>query len=596
MAASCVAIAVLASSCSSDAETEDVAAPVEATTEAPTPVTEAEATTTTVAADEEVDAETTGTAVVFASCGGASECALVDVPLDYLAPDGEMVQIHVTRHAATGDRIGDLFVNPGGPGGAVEDMVKGMGQFGPPVVNERFDLIGIDPRGTGTSGLADCNSDWLDDSVNYVTEDDGFADDIEAFVADFSEMAAECEEELGTDFLASLTTENAARDMETVRLALGGEPLNYLGYSYGTAIGSVYATIFPDTIRSMVLDGAVPTNPGEGDTVAYGARVEKTYVRLDKACDLWSACPVADIGLLNAIDQVREELKANGEIGALRPHTFERAIGAMVAIAPMMQDIAEGLALALDGDGGMLHSMGTDFLTQIPSGGFQEFSAAFPAIVCADGWKMAAGTADGLLDQAELTAAAYPNIGPGWDVPCDLWPVTGPGIAPVNYTGSTPILVVGNTHDPITPLESGEALVDELGPNATLLTWEGSDHTVALNWADRCIDDQVSAYLVDGLVPDAGTVCPMRGLVGLGFPESPVVIDRVTPGSPSEDAGVLVGDLILEVDGKVIESATDVPDGPPGKEAVFLLERDGEEIELAITRGFPVWELWRSAD
>ncbi len=97
-------------------------------------------------------------------------------------------------------------------------------------------------------------------------------------------------------------------------------------------------------------------------------------------------------------------------------------------------------------------------------------------------------------------------------------------------------------------------------------------------------------------MPAEGTVCEMRGLVGVGFPESPVVIDRITPGSPSEAAGVLVGDLILKVDGKDIEVDTDFPDGPPGSEIVVLLKRGDEEVELTITRGFPVWELWRSAE
>lgn len=590
-----LAVALAATACSSNTE---AASEVESTTttDAPPPSTE-QVAVDGGAVDGDKQDEATDSMIDFTSCGGASECAMVEVPLDYSEPDGEMVQIHVTRHTASGDRIGSLFLNPGGPGGSVELMVDGMGQWGPPGVTERFDLIGIDPRGTGKSGLADCNSDWLDDSVTYPTEDDGFADDVDTFIADFSEMAAECEAELGIAFLASLTTENAARDMETVRVALGDEPLNFLGYSYGTAIGSVYATLFPDAIRSMVLDGAVPTDPAESDTAAYGARFEEALVRLDIACDLWSACPVADVGLLNAIDQVRDELEANGEIGPLQPHTFERAVGSMIAIAPIMQEIAQGLAFAIDGDGEMLHAIGSGFLTPIPSGGFEEFSAANPAIICADGWQMAAGTADEVLAQVEETAAANPNIGPGSDVPCDLWPVFGEGIAPVNYTGSTPILVVGNTHDAFTPLESGVALVDELGVNATLLTWEGSDHTVVFGGADLCIDDHVIAYLYDGVMPADGTVCPMRGLVGVGYDDDgPVVINRITPGSPAEESGLLLGDVILRVDGIDIEIGSDWPDGPPGTEIEVLLEREGDAVEITMTRGFPVWELWRSVE
>lgn len=536
-----------------------------------------------------------GPSVDFARCGQDSECAVFQVPLDYDAPFGKRVNLHVTRHRATGDRIGSLFLNPGGPGGSVMDMVDGMGQFGPPPIIERFDLIGIDPRGTGGSDLLDCNPNWEEDTLFEITPEDGLADDIDAFTADFADMASACEAEFDLEFLASLTTENAARDLEFVRLALDDEPLNYLGYSYGTAIGSVYATLFPDTVRAMILDGAVPNDPADSDIDGWALRHEQALLRLDRACDLWAECPVGNPGLLQTIEDVRGTMKRDGQIGPLRPHVLERAVGALVPVPAAMPDVAEGLAQALEGDGSMLADIGQSFLTPIPTGGFEEYTAAFPAIICADGWNLQAGTTAELLPQVERTLAASPVAGPYWETPCDLWPVTGSGIPPASYTGTAPILVIGNTHDPITPLVWSKALADDLGPNATLLTWDGSGHTAVFN-APGCIDEHAFAYLIDGTVPALGTICPLEGVVGLKFTSDPVAVAGLIPGSPADDAGLEIGDRIVAINGNPISVLSDLPDSAASQTAEMLIERDGEEIELTIGRDLPVWELWRNAD
>jgi len=531
----------------------------------------------------------------FAPCGDGAECAVFEVPIDYATPDGPSTEIHVTLHQARGERIGAIFLNPGGPGGSVEDMVKGISNFGPPPLSDRFDIVGVDPRGTGKSTPVLCNDNWMDDVERGISVEDGLVDDIDAFLEDFDEMATTCEERYGVDYLASLTTENAARDIETVRIALGGEPLNYLGYSYGTAIGSVYATLFPNSIRSMVLDGAVPNAPASNTVELRGEHLEQALLQLDRSCELWDACPVGDAGLLESIETVRAQLRAGDSLEPLSLLTFEKAIGLMVAIRPAMQDVAQGLANALDGDGGLVHDIGSSQLTPIEDGGYAEVTSVGAAIICADGWEVESATADEILDQAETTAAAFPNVGPGWETPCDRWPVTGEGIMPAAYSGDAPLLVVGTTDDAITPYEWSEQLADELGPNATLLSWNGSDHTVAFSGSSRCIDDAVLAYLTELIVPDPGTTCVLRGLMGIGHNEvAPIIIDRITPGSPAEAADLRLGDIIISEDGTVLETVEDFVIGAAGDVVELVIERDGETMTVEVRRGTPVWELWRT--
>lgn len=188
------------------------------------------------------------------------------------------MQIHVTLDPAKGERVGALFLNPGGSGFGAEDMVRGLRQFGPPDLTDNSDLVGVDPRGTGKSNPIACNDDEAD-AVRSLSDQ---PDDLDAHIADFSNLAAECER------------------------------------TCGTAIGSVHATLFPDSIRTMVLDAVVPTDPVDGTNESHAAGVEEALVKLDTSCELWLDCPLNAVGLLTAIEE--------GSIGDLDTRTFANAI------------------------------------------------------------------------------------------------------------------------------------------------------------------------------------------------------------------------------------------------------------------------------
>lgn len=189
----------------------------------------------------------------------AARCAVVAVPVDYRHPDGEQAQLAVIRIPATGERIGSLLLNPGGPGAPAVDLVATLApQLEDTEIGERFDLVGFDPRGVGHSRPAvRCRTDAEFDAYRREPQVDMSPSGVSQIEGLNRQLAGECADRMGTDFLANVGTASAARDMDRVRQALGDEQLNYLGFSYGTRLGTAYLERFADHVRTMVLDGAL---------------------------------------------------------------------------------------------------------------------------------------------------------------------------------------------------------------------------------------------------------------------------------------------------------------------------------------------------
>ncbi len=435
---------------------------------------------------------------------GLGECATPEVPLDHDDPDGQMIRLSVVRAPATGKRLGALFVNPGGPGASATTFATTLAFLLPDEISERFDIIGIDPRGVGGSTPIDCGVDPTElYGVDASLEDEA---DRLALLAVSAEYVDDCAARFG-NLLPFVGTRDVARDMDSIRAGLGDEQLSYLGFSYGTAIGQVYADLFPERIRSMILDGVLELGPTGLELAAeQAAGFETALARYVEFCDAAEGCETAG----NALGAVEEVLARSEQPGGIPAPSADRPAGpgeANLGISMALYSqslwgtLDRALAAALGGDGSDLVDLADQYI------GIGDFEIYF-AVNCMD-FAWPTGDAQAFFDFADGTAERAPHFGEALVndyIRCVNWPVRPEPLQPVTAPGAAPILVISTTGDPATPYEAGVAVAERL-ESGVLVINDGDGHTVVAD-GKPCIDDIVIAYLVEGEVPDDGTTCP----------------------------------------------------------------------------------------
>jgi pimeloyl-ACP methyl ester carboxylesterase len=422
------------------------------------------------------------------------------------------MELSIVRHRATrpDQRIGSLLVNPGGPGaGGIDFALNAPAIYGTRLV-ERFDIIGWDPRGTGTSEPAiDCVDGYdeyfaIDPTPDTPEEEAATAAAAEAF-------SASCEARSGADLLAHVSTRESATDMDRIRRALGDEQISYFGFSYGSELGATWATLFPETVRAAVFDGAVdPNRPDYERDIDQAAGFEAALDAFLADCGADVNCPFHNDGepgtaldrLLADLDE--QPLAVSPDRSPVNQGVAYMAIVNALYGEPLWPALAQALADAQRGDGEGLLRGYDEYFQRLPDGTYANLLEAFVAISCVD------SDPDGdAPDDAELAGrfqAAAPRLWPtftGADF-CSSWPVEPAGSVPITAAGAGPILVVGTTGDPATPLESSRAMADALDEGAFVVV-EADQHTgYGLN---ECIDDAVEDYLIELTVPADGLVC-----------------------------------------------------------------------------------------
>lgn len=462
--------------------------------------------------------------LAWEGCGmGSVECTDVMVPLDWSDPEGETITIAVARHLASGERLGSLLMNPGGPGGSGWDFVAYSAQW---VVTqdvlEQYDVVGFDPRGVGRSTGIECYTDDADkDEHLYGTYDDpygtqGWLDQLTERSKDWIEA---CRQNTG-DLLGHLDAGSVARDMDVIRALLGDEKMHYLGYSYGTYLGTVYAELFPEKVGRMVLDGAVDPAVGDLESLAIQmAGFDSALRAYMEWCLPQSACPFtgsADAAM-KTVRQMLDTVDARRFVSSDGRVLDSATVATGIIYTLYSEDSWPGLSTLFTqlrkGDADTVFVYADAYNDRDDRGGYSGNSMeVYTAVICNEGDLATDGV--GTLEGLERIDAAAPTLGryaayddyAVLDATCSQWPYPLAEL-PSSFTaqGAPPIMVIGTTNDPATPYANAVALAKQLS-SGFLVTYEGEGHTIYAGGV-ACIDDTVDAYLLKGTVPESDPRC-----------------------------------------------------------------------------------------
>ncbi|NED99067.1 alpha/beta hydrolase [Phytoactinopolyspora halotolerans] len=503
-------------------------------------------------------------------CGDEFQCSTLTVPLNYAEPDAGDIELSLLRVPASSDEpSGSLVVNPGGPGASGVDYARNAHVVASEQVLEQYDIVGFDPRGVGGSTPIEClddssldeflsdppgdddgsddadsgddggedtgaqdDADGSDDTGADDTggedsggedagTDDGDADDTDDTAAAIAEQAEEfaqaCESRSG-ELLEHIGTADVSRDLDVLRSALGDEALNYLGKSYGTLIGAVYADLFPERAGRLVLDGAIdPTL--EAAEVALGQargfeRALDAYLDwcLDNDCPLGDTEEDARASLASLMAQTEEEPLPTGQES--RPLTASLAFYGIILPLYLAPDqgyptLSEALDKAVnEDDGSVLLQLADLYLNRNADGTYNgNQNEAIIAVNCLD---YPEGTT---VEEAQAALPQFEEASPifgeylAWSgLACSEWPAESDfDLSDIDGAGADPILVVGTTGDPATPYAWAESLADQL-ESGVLLTFDAFGHTAYMSGSD-CVDEAVDDYLLNGTVPENDRTC-----------------------------------------------------------------------------------------
>jgi len=449
------------------------------------------------------------------TCEGSTstevECGNIEVPFDYSDPDKGSFVLYVKKHNAANpaDRIGSMMVNPGGPGFGGSSLADDAEYYFSQDLIDRFDIIAWDPRGTGESTPAvDCVDTFdeyfgLDSPPETPEEKQALIDASQAF-------NDKCAENSGT-ILPYISTRASAQDINSLRLALGEEKVSFFGFSYGSELGTTWATMFPETVRAIVVDGAVDPNASsiqEGMNQAKG--FEGQLATFLKQCSERTTCEFHNNGDAEAaFDKLVLDIDAKPlEVSKDRTPVTQGVLFTAVAQA-MYSDyywpqLSEALSAAQNGDGKGILQLYDDYYQRKADGTYGNELEAFLAISCLD--DPGATSTKEVDSHIEDFIAAAPRLGGNfaYGYSCALWPVEQASKVSITGKGAGPIVVVGTTGDPATPLESTRKMAQGL-EQGILIVVDANQHTGY--GANNCVVKAVDDYLIKLTVPAKDLTC-----------------------------------------------------------------------------------------
>lgn len=521
--------------------------------------------TTTASDDSVVPSETTdapdgpeqpASTIIWGPCVDESvtddtfECGTITVPLDPTAPGGDTLDLALIRLPATDaeNRVGAVLTNPGGPGGSGFDFIANAGTT---LVSdmglENFDLIGFDPRGVDRSNGLRCVSDAEFDATIYLDPTPDTPEEQAASDAADDAFEQGCIDNFG-DTLVQYSTVNTAYDMDAIRAALGDEQISYLGISYGTYLGAVYATLFPERVRVLVLDAAYePT----GDSVEeqYSTQLQgfdeafknwATWCETTESCTFRSADVEADWDALRVQMDTTPAPAADGRLA--NEAVFETATYSALYSESQWPFLAQALTDARNGTGDKLFVLADSYVGREEDGSYATIQQSIGIISCASGLDPE------LPDDPEALAQQLRELSPRFaasvsadDFADSCAPLMPNVVAPtLSFTGDAPVLVIGGLNDPATPFRWSQEMTEKMGANARLLTFTGEGHSQTIT--SSCVTDWEAQAIVDLTLPDEGAICdPDPPIVKPDWWDALPVPDGIGPTIEASGVNALLG-------------------------------------------------------
>ncbi|MCD7444623.1 alpha/beta hydrolase [Streptomyces lincolnensis] len=475
--------------------------------------------------------------VAWARCAGVEmpedlQCGKVTVPLDYTEPRAGTLDLALARYRATGTSRGSLLLNFGGPGGAgVAELAAGGDEF--MGLTDGYDVVGFDPRGVGRSSPVSCG-----DASTDLDEDTDLQADPHAVLRQVRRAADICAEHSGP-VLPHIGTVNASRDLDVMRQALGDKKLNYLGFSYGTRLGAVYAAQFPERVGRLVLDGVdTLTEPLSEQGVVGAAGQQRALEDFVTWCVKDIACPFGtdarsareDVArLVESLDSdpvatdFGEDFTGQDLVGAISQALYSRELWPALerALASLVEDgdtrALLGFTGGMSAPGGGVPGLraagtGTDGgLVDQDEVPIDNLPAALMAINCADDPDRPG--ADRIARDLGRLRAAYEEASPVFGryrlteyLMCYGRPRGTDFIREKVRDVRTPkMLLVGTRGDPATPYRWTVETAERLGDSAVVLDNRSEGHTGYAS--SRCVHRKVDAFLLYGSLPPDGSSC-----------------------------------------------------------------------------------------
>lgn len=451
------------------------------------------------------------------------QCARIRVPLDYERPRGAHIKLALIRHRASdpGRRIGTLFYEPGGPGVPGTEFLPTLAFDGfPAAVKARFDIVSWDPRGVGASTAVQCfASQDAEDRFFAGTPTrnvDGFPvgqSQMTTWIDRYRSFGERCQRR-NRRLLTHVSTADTVRDLDLIRERVGERKMNYVGTSYGTIVGAVYANMFPGRVRAMVLDGVVdPIAWSQPQLAENGGRLLPGGLRFRSDVETAKTLK-AFLNLCGSTDTTHCAFSAG------TPKATRQKFSELLARLPVNSTAGQTTyAQVISGTVRAVYLIANWELQAIDLQKLWEQGPAAVPPPASRGEEQEMAIACGEVPSPP--ASAFPTIdafaqqrsgvvGPfwAWDYePCSTWPVRSAH----RYTGrwdhrtANPVLVIGNTFDPATPLRGAVAMSQALG-RARLLTVDGYGHTALIN-PSACVNRYVARYFISGVLPPKGTRC-----------------------------------------------------------------------------------------